>query len=60
MLSQKYRTEAKPNPINIISIYLIYPIRGRSDYRGIYDIGLKRAFMGYRGLLLNAPYKKIG
>jgi hypothetical protein len=26
-------------------------------YRGIYDIGFKRGFMGYRGLLLNAPYK---
>jgi hypothetical protein len=26
-------------------------------YRGIYDIGLKGAFMGYVGLLLNAPYK---
>jgi hypothetical protein len=28
------------------------------DYRGIYDMGLKGAFMGYRGLLLNAPYKR--
>jgi hypothetical protein len=35
----------------------IYPIRGGGDYRGIYDIGFKRGFMGYRGLLLNAPYK---
>jgi hypothetical protein len=33
------------------------PYQGGGDYRGIYDIGLKRAFMGYIGLLLNAPYK---
>jgi hypothetical protein len=26
-------------------------------FGGIYDMGLKRAFMGYIGLLLNAPYK---
>jgi hypothetical protein len=31
-----------------ISSYLIYPIRGGVIYRGIYDIGLKGAFMGYR------------
>jgi hypothetical protein len=31
--------------------------QGGGDYRGIYDIGLKGAFMGYRGLLLNDPYK---
>jgi hypothetical protein len=30
---------------------------GGGDYRGIYDIGLKGAYMGYIGLLLNAPYK---
>jgi hypothetical protein len=30
---------------------------GGGDYRGIYDVGLKRGFMGYIGLLLNAPYK---
>jgi hypothetical protein len=30
---------------------------GGSNYRGIYDTGLKRGFMGYIGLLLNAPYK---
>jgi hypothetical protein len=37
----------------------LYPIsiRGGGDYRGIYDIGLKGAFMGYIGLLLNDPYK---
>jgi hypothetical protein len=37
----------------------IYPIsfQGGGDYRGIYDIGFKRGFMGYIGLLLNAPYK---
>jgi hypothetical protein len=34
-----------------------YLLSGGGDYRGIYDIGLKRAFMGYVGLLLNAPYK---
>jgi hypothetical protein len=32
--------------------------QGGGDYRGIYDIGLKRGFMGYRGLLLNDPYKR--
>jgi hypothetical protein len=47
------------NIISIIFILIssIYPIQGGGDYRGIYDIGLKRAFMGYIGLLLNAPYK---
>jgi hypothetical protein len=37
--------------ISVISIYLsylIYPIRGGLLYRGIYDVGLKGAFMGYR------------
>jgi hypothetical protein len=46
---------------NIIDIHLIIlsPIsyQGGGDYRGIYDIGFKRGFMGYIGLLLNAPYK---
>jgi hypothetical protein len=42
---------------SILSI--LSPIRG-GDYRGIYDIGFKRGFMGYIGLLLNAPYKRIG
>jgi hypothetical protein len=34
--------------ISVISIYLsiLSPIRGGGDYRGIYDIGLKGAFMG--------------
>jgi hypothetical protein len=48
-------------PQNIININLIYIIlsilSGGGDYRGIYDIGFKRGFMGYIGLLLNAPYK---
>jgi hypothetical protein len=37
----------------------LYPIsyQGGGDYRGIYDVGLKRGFMGYIGLLLNDPYK---
>jgi hypothetical protein len=35
----------------------ILSLSGGSDYRGIYDIGFKRGFMGYVGLLLNAPYK---
>jgi hypothetical protein len=42
---------------HLILISSIYPIRGGGDYRGIYDIGFKRGFMGYIGLLLNAPYK---
>jgi hypothetical protein len=34
----------------IINLLLILsPIRGGGDYRGIYDIGLKRGFMGYKG-----------
>jgi hypothetical protein len=39
--------------------HTLYPIsyQGGGDYRGIYDIGFKRGFMGYIGLLLNAPYK---
>jgi hypothetical protein len=49
------------NHISIITILIILsilsPIRGGGDYRGIYDIGLKRGFMGYIGLLLNDPYK---
>jgi hypothetical protein len=46
--------------IGIISIYLLYLsiLSGGGDYRGIYDIGLKGAFMGYIGLLLNDPYKR--
>jgi hypothetical protein len=40
---------------SISSIYLSY--QGGGDYRGIYDIGFKRGFMGYIGLLLNDPYK---
>jgi hypothetical protein len=36
--------------MNNIYIISIYPIsyQGGGDYRGIYDIGLKGAFMGYR------------
>jgi hypothetical protein len=30
----------------------VYP-----ECKGIYDTGFKRGFMGYIGLLLNAPYK---
>jgi hypothetical protein len=47
--------------ISIITILIILsniPYQGGGDYRGIYDIGLKRGFMGYIGLLLNAPYKR--
>jgi hypothetical protein len=40
---------------NLILISLSYLLSGGGDYRGIYDIGFKRGFMGYRGLLLNAP-----
>jgi hypothetical protein len=36
---------------------LSYLLSGGGNYRGIYDIGFKRGFMGYRGLLLNDPYK---
>jgi hypothetical protein len=42
-------------PINLILSNI--PYQGGGDYRGIYDIGFKRGFMGYIGLLLNAPYK---
>jgi hypothetical protein len=41
------------SPLSILS-----PIRGGAIIGGIYDIGLKGAFMGYRGLLLNDPYKR--
>jgi hypothetical protein len=30
-----------------IILSILSPIRGGGDYRGIYDIGLKRGFMGY-------------
>jgi hypothetical protein len=43
-------------PILIPSYYLSY--QGGGDYRGTYDIGFKRGFMGYIGLLLNDPYKR--
>jgi hypothetical protein len=34
----------------------LYPISIRGGrYMGIYDTGFKRGFIGYRGLLLNAP-----
>jgi hypothetical protein len=33
----------------------ILSLSGGGYYRGIYDIGLKRGFMGYIGLLLIAP-----
>jgi hypothetical protein len=44
---------------NISTYSSHHPIsyQGGGDYRGIYDRGLKRGFMGYIGLLLNAPYK---
>jgi hypothetical protein len=45
------------NLSSISSHHTIYPIRGGGDYRGIYDTGFKRGFMGYIGLLFNAPYK---
>jgi hypothetical protein len=35
-----------------------YLYQGGGDYRGIYDIGFKKGFMGYIGLLLNDPYKR--
>jgi hypothetical protein len=44
------------NPNIIPSYYLSY--QGGGDYRGVYDIGFKRGFMGYIGLLLNDPYKR--
>jgi hypothetical protein len=41
-----------------LSLLSNIPYQGGGDYRGIYDTGFKRgAFMGYIGLLLNAPYK---
>jgi hypothetical protein len=43
--------------INLLLILSNIPYQGGGDYRGIYDTGLKRGFMGYMGLLLNAPYK---
>jgi hypothetical protein len=52
----KYIYEPHRHHLNL-SPLSIYPIRGGGDYRGIYDIGFKRGFMGYIGLLLNAPYK---
>jgi hypothetical protein len=48
------RNESYPHSHPII----LSPIRGGGDYRGIYDTGLKRGFMGYIGLLLNDPYKR--
>jgi hypothetical protein len=45
------------NIILPISSYLIYPIRGGAII-GVFMIqAYKGAFMGYIGLLLNAPYK---
>jgi hypothetical protein len=51
-------------PSNVYEKYLYqahlhHPIsyQGGGDYRGIYDTGLKRGFMGYIGLLLKDPYK---
>jgi hypothetical protein len=46
------------NNIHIKASSLSYLYQGGGDYRGIYDTGLKRGFMGYIGLLLNAPYKR--
>jgi hypothetical protein len=45
--------------ISIISINLSYLsiLSGGGRYRDTYDRGFKRGFMGYIGLLLNAPYK---
>jgi hypothetical protein len=40
-----------------ISTYIYLSYQGGGDYRGVYDIGFKRGFMGYIGLLLSAPYK---
>jgi hypothetical protein len=42
----------------ILIIIPSYYLLSGGNYRGIYDIGLKGAFMGYRGLLLNDPYKR--
>jgi hypothetical protein len=47
-------TEIYPNPHPII----LSPIRGGAIIGGTYDIGFKRGFMGYIGLLLNDPYKR--
>jgi hypothetical protein len=55
LTKQNTQERHQHNLILISSIYLSY--QGRGDYRGIYDTGLKGAFMGYIGLLLNAPYK---
>jgi hypothetical protein len=47
--------------IIIIKLLLILsniPYQGGGDIGGIYDTGFKRGFMGYRGLLLNDPYKR--
>jgi hypothetical protein len=49
----KNNHESYPHPHPII----LSPIRGGAIIGGIYDTGLKRGFMGYIGLLLNAPYK---
>jgi hypothetical protein len=48
--------------MNLVEIYQasspsILSLSGGGRYRGIYDTGFKRGFMGYIGLLLNAPYK---
>jgi hypothetical protein len=51
--------EKKLITILIQAYSLSYLLSGGGDYRGIYDIGFKRGFMGYIGLLLNAPYKRI-
>jgi hypothetical protein len=44
--------------LSIISSHHPISSPGGGDYRGTYDTGFKRGFMGYRGLLLNDPYKR--
>jgi hypothetical protein len=52
VIEVRVRISSQSHPI------ILSPIRGGDDYRDIYDIGLKGAVMGYRGLLLNDPYKR--
>jgi hypothetical protein len=58
LVFQRYiLTKQKRNISSSLSHHTI-SYQGGGDYRGIYEIGLKGAFMGYRGLLLNDPYKR--
>jgi hypothetical protein len=53
--SQRKEIYHHPHHHNLLLSNIPYP--GGGDYRGIYDIGIKRGFMGYIDLLLNDPYK---